>query len=219
MLWYQKVWTTRETDCHQAPLTLCLRYPNLDISALFPIRCILYLTSFIYIYIYIYLYTYMSILLYGWTTWTLTKKMEKKFDGNYTRMLRALLNKFWRQHPTKQQLYGHLPLITKTIKIRPSRHAAHCWRSRNEIICDGLLWTPSHRRAKTGGPARTYIQQLYVETECSPEDPLEAMNDREGWRERVWDIHADGTTRWYIYMYIYIYIYKYYLVQLNRSWE
>ena len=28
-----------------------------------------------------------SILLYGCTTWTLTKHMEKKLDGNYTRML------------------------------------------------------------------------------------------------------------------------------------
>ena len=30
----------------------------------------------------------MSILLYECTTWTLTKRMEKKLDGNYTRMLR-----------------------------------------------------------------------------------------------------------------------------------
>ena len=35
----------------------------------------------------------VSILLYGCTTWTLTKRMEKKLDGNYTRMLRAILNK------------------------------------------------------------------------------------------------------------------------------
>ena len=34
----------------------------------------------------------VSILLYGCTTWTLTKRMEKKLDGNYTRMLRAILN-------------------------------------------------------------------------------------------------------------------------------
>ena len=44
----------------------------------------------------------MSILLYGCTTWTLTKCMEKKLDSNYTKMLRAILNKSWRQHPTKQ---------------------------------------------------------------------------------------------------------------------
>ena len=42
----------------------------------------------------------VSILLYGCTTWTLTKRMEKKLDSNYTRMLRAILNKSWRQHPT-----------------------------------------------------------------------------------------------------------------------
>ena len=54
----------------------------------------------------------VSILLYGCTTWTLTKRLEKKLDGNYTRMLRAILNKSWWQHPTKHQLYGHLPPIT-----------------------------------------------------------------------------------------------------------
>ena len=59
----------------------------------------------------------VSILLYGCTTWTLTKHMEKKLDGNNTRMLQAVLNKSWRQHPTKQQLYGHLPPITKTINV------------------------------------------------------------------------------------------------------
>ena len=54
-----------------------------------------------------------SILLYGCTTWTLTKRLEKKLDGNDTRMLQAILNKSWRQHPTRYQLYGHLPPITK----------------------------------------------------------------------------------------------------------
>ena len=49
------------------------------------------------------------------TTWTLTKRLEKKIDGNYTKMLRAMLNKSWRQHPTKHQLYGNLPPITKTV--------------------------------------------------------------------------------------------------------
>ena len=39
------------------------------------------------------------ILLYGCTTWMLTKQMEKKLDDNYTRMLRVILNKSWRQLP------------------------------------------------------------------------------------------------------------------------
>ena len=69
---------------------------------------------------------HVSILLYGCTTWSLTKRMEKKLNDNYTRMLRAILNKSWRQHPTKQQLYGHLPPITKTIQVRWTRLAGHC---------------------------------------------------------------------------------------------
>ena len=56
-----------------------------------------------------------SILLYGCTTWTLTKRLEKKLDGNYTRMLRAILNKSWRQHPTRHQLYGHLPPLSRKL--------------------------------------------------------------------------------------------------------
>ena len=122
----------------------------------------------------------MSILLYGGTTWMLTKRIEKKLDGNYTRMLRAILNKSWRQHPTKPQLYGHLPPITKTIKVRRTRHAGHCWRSRDELISDVLLWTPSYGQTKVRRPARTYIQQLCEDMGCSPEDLPEAMNDREG---------------------------------------
>ena len=99
----------------------------------------------------------VSILLYGCTTWTLTKRLENKLDGNYTRIFKAILNKSWRQHPTQHQLYGHLPLITKTIQVRRTRHAGHCWRSRDELISDVLLWTPSYGLAKAGRPARTYI--------------------------------------------------------------
>ena len=135
-----------------------------------------------------------SILLYGCTTWTLTKRLEKKLDGNYTRMLRAILNKSWWQHPTRHQLYGHLPPITKTIQVRRTRHAGHCWRSRDELISDVLLWTPTHGRAKAERPARTYIQQLCEDTRCCPEDLPETMNDREKWRERVRDIRATSTT-------------------------
>ena len=112
------------------------------------------------------------------TTWMLTKRMEKKLDGNYTRMLRAILNKSWRQLPTKHQLYGYLPPITKTIKVKWTRHAGHC-------------------RAKAGRPARTYIQQLCEDTGCSPEDLPEVMNDREERLERVRVICADSTTWWW----------------------
>ena len=87
--------------------------------------------------------------------------------------------------PTKQQQYGHLPPITKTIKDRRTKHAGHSWRSRGELISDVLLWTPSHGQAKAGRPARTYIQQLCEYTGCSPENRPDAMNDGEEGRDRV----------------------------------
>ena len=107
------------------------------------------------------------------------------------------IGKSWRQHSTRHQLYGHLPPITKTIQVRRTRHAGHCWRSRDELISDVLLWTPTYGRAKAGRPAWTYIQQLCEDMGCSPEDLPEAMNDREKWRERVRDIRDSGTTWWW----------------------
>ena len=129
-------------------------------------------------------------------------------------MLRTILNNSWRQHPTKHQLYGHLPPISKTLQVSRARHAGHCWRSRDELISDVLLWTPTYGRAKAGRPARTYIQQLCEDTGCSPEDLPEAMNDREKWRERVRDIHASGTWWWwngfkYSYLSLVILLIKY----------
>ena len=92
----------------------------------------------------------VSILLYGCTIWTLIKRMEKKLDGNYTRMLQAILKKSWRQHPTKHHLYGHLHPITKTVKVRRTRHVRHCWRSRDELISD-VLYEPPHMAEQKQG--------------------------------------------------------------------
>ena len=128
----------------------------------------LHICTYIYIYIYIYIYRERE------------RERENKLDSNYTRMLREILNKPWRQHHTKQQLYCHLSTITKTIQVRVTRHAGHCWRNKDEIISDVLLWTPSHRR-----PAQTYILQLCADTRCNPEDLPEIMDDLEGWREKI----------------------------------
>ena len=100
----------------------------------------------------------ISILLYGCTTWMLKKRLEKKLDSNYTRMLQAILNKSWRQHPIRHQLYGHLPPITKTMQVRRTRHAGHCWRSKEKLISDVLLWTSTYGWAK----ARTSKNLLYI---------------------------------------------------------
>ena len=73
----------------------------------------------------------------------------------------------------------------------------YCWRRKDELVSDVLLWTPTYGQAKAGRPARTYIQQLCEDTGCNLEDLLEAMNDREKWRKMVRDIRASGTKWWW----------------------
>ena len=90
-----------------------------------------------------------------------------------------------------------LPFSDVLIERRWTRHAGHCWRSRDELIRDVLLWTPTHGRAKAGRPARTYIQQLCEDTGCCPEDLPRTLNDREEWRERVRDICATSAIWWW----------------------
>ena len=138
--------------------------------------------------------TIVSILLYGRTTRTLTKQLEKKIDESYSRMLRTILNKSWRQHPTKQQLYGHIPRITKTIKIRRTRHTGHFWKSRDELISDVLRGTPSQGRTKAGRPERTHIRHLSADTWCSPVDLSKAMDEKKVWQERVRNTRANSAT-------------------------
>ena len=105
----------------------------------------------------------MSILLYGCTTKTLTKFIDKKLAENCSRMLRFILNKFWKQNSTKQLLYGHQPPTSKT---------THCWRSKNELISDVFIWTPSHRRASVERRRiRPFLQQLCMDTGCSLRGP------------------------------------------------
>ena len=114
------------------------------------------------------------------------RQLHKNFASNIEQVLAA----------TPPQ-YGHLPPITKTIQVRRTRHAGHCWRSKDVFITYVLLCTSTYGRAKAGRSARTYIQQLCEDTGCSPEDLPEAMNDREKWRERARDIRASGTTWWW----------------------
>ena len=125
------------------------------------------------------------------------RQLHKNFESNIEQVLAAI--------PPQSTNYMSTCLPSrKTIQIRRTRHAGHCWRSKDELISDVLLWTPVYGRAKAGRPARTYIRQLCEDTGCSPEDLPEGMNDTEKWRESVRDIHASGT--WYIYIYIYIYV-------------
>ena len=136
----------------------------------------------------------VSILLYGCTTWTLTKaageEAGRKLHKNVESSIKQVLATTPHETPTIRTLAPHHKNYTSST----NRHAGHCWRSKDELISDVLLWTPTHGCARVGRPARTYIQQLCEDTGCNPEDLPEAMNDREKWRETVRDIRAGGAT-------------------------
>ena len=67
-----------------------------------------------------------SVLVYGAISWTLTSKLEGKIDGAYTRMLRAALNKSWREYLTNKELYRNIPKISVAISEKRLRFAGHC---------------------------------------------------------------------------------------------
>ena len=140
-----------------------------------------------HIYIYIYIYIYLC--------------NCRLANVNYTRMLQAILNKSWRQHPTRHQLYGHLPPITKTIQVRPTRHTGHCWRSRDELISDILIWTPTYGRAKAGRPARTWDVALKT---CQRRWTIGKSGVRGSGISVLVARHDDDDTHTHIYIYIYI---------------
>ena len=108
----------------------------------------------------------------GEETW---RQLHKNIESNIEQVLATTPH----ETPTVRPLAS----ITKTIQVGRARHAGHCWRSKDELVSDVLLWTPTYGQAKAGRPARTYIQQLCEDTGCNPEDLPEAMNDWEKWRE------------------------------------
>ena len=136
-----------------------------------------------------------SVLLYGSTTWTLTKKQEARLDGCYTRMLRAALNISWEDHPTKRFLYGPLPPVTTKIRERRMRFAGHCFRSKHELVSDVLLWEPKHGKRSVGAPAQTYVEQLVNDAGQLLQDLPNAMEDRNYWRELVNSVRGEASNR------------------------
>ena len=112
------------------------------------------------------------------------------------KMLWSLLNKSFKQPPTKQQLYGHLPPISKTIKVQRKT----CWtliESKDKPMSDFFHWTPTHGRVSVGTQVRIYLPQPCTGTGCRLEDLLEAMDEWNMYRERIWEISASDTASWW----------------------
>ena len=105
-------------------------------------------------------------------------------------MLRAILNVSWKSHSTKAHLYGPLPPVSHTIRLRRLTFAGHCWRSKDEIVSDLILWHPKHGRATRGRPRKTYINQLLDDTQLQRDNIEAAMSDRETWQHLSDEVRA-----------------------------
>lgn len=135
--------------------------------------------------------TVESVLLYNSETWTLTKQLEKRLNGTYTRMLRMALNISWQQHMTNEQLYLNLPRITDKISSRRLRLAGHVMRNGAEIANKFLLWNPIHGKPSRGRKHKTFIDVLLQDTELEDiNDVRNAMMDKTWWKQIVYSTRS-----------------------------
>ena len=126
--------------------------------------------------------TVESVLLYGSETWTLTKELEKKLNGCYTRLLRLVQGYTWKDHIKNETLYSNLPKVTEKIQQRRLQLVGHCQRHPEELSHRLVFWTPSHGKRCRGKPAMTYIQQIQKDTNLNTEELKVLAEDRKSWR-------------------------------------
>ena len=124
-----------------------------------------------------------TILLYGSSTWTLTKREEKMLDGTYTRMLRVVQNITWRDKVFNDVLYGNLGKISNIIRLRKLKLAGHCFRDKSSPAHLLVTWDPQHGSANRGRPHFTFVDSLRSDINVETTSQLERlMSNREDWR-------------------------------------
>ena len=141
--------------------------------------------------------TVETVLLYGCETWTVSKSLEKRLNGCYTRMLRMALNISWSKKLTNEQLYEDIPPVSNKVAERRMRLSGHCIRHPDEEIASSLvLWQPSRGRASRGRPAVNYVDVLKRDTDLEEIAEIRtAMQDRVQWRKRTRLVRARARPR------------------------
>ena len=122
--------------------------------------------------------TVESVLLYGAVTWTLTKHLEQRLSGTYTRMLRAALNISWKEHPTITEI------------IRPSPKCHHHHQGEKNAVC----WTLLAPQRRTGSRHNAVATQTWNNFNRTPSENLRRPTTRGHWAggRRPVDCH-DGS--------------------------
>ena len=95
---------------------------------------------------------------------------------------------------TIQQLLGHLSNYSKNTQVRSTSHSGPCWRTRDKPLSDVLLWTFEHVYISVGLFARTFISSV---RKCDRVwRTIWKIDDRDGWRKRVREMHAVRVNWW-----------------------
>ena len=92
-------------------------------------------------------------------------------------MLRAVVNKSWRDHLKNEQIYSDIPKSSESMQ---RLKFGHYWISKDEVKSHLILWQPHHGNCSRGRQAKTYIYQLRDDTDLLTIDEINtAMNNRE----------------------------------------
>ena len=132
--------------------------------------------------------TVEPILLYGSETWTLSRKLEKRLDGTYTRLLMRAQNLSWKRHPTISEIYNQLPRVSCLVKSRRVQFAGHCYRADGEVISSLLLWRPDYGQKR--GRSLSFPDVISRDTGIRTEDLGTVMEDRNFWSGFVQSVIA-----------------------------
>ena len=66
--------------------------------------------------------------------------------------------------------------------------------SKDELINNILLWTPTDGRVTIGQIVKTYRYQICWDTGCNLKDFLGAIDGRDGWQEKIKELHVVSVT-------------------------
>ena len=66
-----------------------------------------------------------------------------------TRMLRSVFNKKWPDHPTNDEIYGNILPTSNLIRETRVRFDGHCFRSKETIVGNAILWKPNHGKKRS----------------------------------------------------------------------
>ena len=132
----------------------------------------IWLTSLLHYLVLLKFYFVVSVLMYRFTTKTVTKIIKQIQDGRYKRMIYNVFKKSWKQQPKNPE--------SNSLSHKLSKYDEKDMLGILGDISDFLLWIPTHGRPTVGKQGGTYIHQLSVKTWCYCEGQVWATDDRGG---------------------------------------